>query len=349
MTGYDEFQDPPALPELDPRDKAAAVLLAMGKSVAGKLLKYFEEDELQHIILRAKKLRPIPPQELSELVNEFEDLFSEGTGLMDSAKAIEDILEEGLEADEIDKLLGRAAVFETIQTTVWDRVQEYDSARIGDFLAQENPQTSAYIVSMLPPAYAGQVLMEIPEALRATIIHRTVNLKPVNPRVGDIIEKRVTDLLSELDLEKNSTGSIRVADMMNELEKSDVESLLGALETISETDVAKVRPRIFLFEDLVTMPAKSRVTLFNDIAGDVITTALRGADATIQEAVLSSIGARQRRMIESDLAGESPVRPREINVARRSITQEAIRLAGNETITLRDPNAEAQQQTSEAA
>jgi flagellar motor switch protein FliG len=34
-----------------------------------------------------------------------------------------------------------------------------------------------------------------------------------------------------------------------------------------------VRPRIFLFDDIALMPQRSRVTLFNDISGDVITTA----------------------------------------------------------------------------
>src|SRR6476660_8017516 len=88
--------------ELTPVDKAAAVLLAMGRGVAGKLLKYFTQAELQAIINAAQHLRPIPPNERVSLVNEFEDLFSEGTGLMDNAKAIEDILEEGLTPDEVD-------------------------------------------------------------------------------------------------------------------------------------------------------------------------------------------------------------------------------------------------------
>ena len=75
------------------------------------------------------------------------------------------------------------------------------------------------------------------------------------------------------------------------------------------------------------MPQRSRVTLFNDISADVITMALRGSPMDIREAVLSAIGARQRRMIESDLgSGTTGINPRDIAVARRSIAQEAIRL-----------------------
>ena len=111
---------------LSPVEKAAAVLLAMGKGVAGKLLKYFTQSELQAIIAAAQNLRAIPPHELIDLVNEFEDLFTEGAGLMDNAKMMEGILEEGLTPDEVDGLLGRRAAFQAYETTIWDRLQDAD-------------------------------------------------------------------------------------------------------------------------------------------------------------------------------------------------------------------------------
>jgi flagellar motor switch protein FliG len=54
---------------LSQAEKAAAVLLAMGKGIAGKLLKYFTQSELQMIIASAQTLRAIPPDELLQLVN----------------------------------------------------------------------------------------------------------------------------------------------------------------------------------------------------------------------------------------------------------------------------------------
>lgn len=339
MTSYGEFtpEGTEVGTALTPSEKAAAVLLAMGKPVAGKLLKFFEHEELQEIIKNAQNLRTIKPQELIELVNEFEDLFSEGTGLMDNAKAMEGILEEGLTPDEVDGLLGRRTQFQSYETSIWDRLQDSDPDRVGKFLQSEHPQTAAYIVSMLPTAFAGRTLMKLPEKVRVDIVRRAVDLKNVNPRAAEIIEARVRDLVAAIEAERSSTGSVKVAEIMNELSKPDVESLLGALETVSKTAVEKVRPRIFLFDDIILMPQKSRVTLFNDISGDIITTALRGADPALTDSVLSAIGARQRRMIESDLAsGAGNVSTREIAVARRSIAQEAIRLAGLDQLTLRE-------------
>lgn len=129
MMDFENFGTSTALGSpLSPVEKAAAVLLAMGKGVAGKLLKYFTQSELQAIIAAAQNLRAIPPHELIDLVNEFEDLFTEGAGLMDNAKMMEGILEEGLTPDEVDGLLGRRAAFQAFESTIWDRLQDADPA-----------------------------------------------------------------------------------------------------------------------------------------------------------------------------------------------------------------------------
>jgi flagellar motor switch protein FliG len=340
MMDFDDFEASALTRPLSQMDKAAAVLLAMGKPIAGKLLKFFTQSELQGIIASAQTLRSIPPQELEVLVNEFEDLFTEGAGLMDNAKAIEAILEEGLTPDEVDGLLGRRTAFQSYETNIWDRLQDSDPVFVSQHLAKEHPQTIAYILSMMPSTFGAKVLLQLPEAGRGDIINRTVNMKNVAPKAAAIIETRVMELLREMDAERNSVGSVKIAEVMNEMEKSDVDTLLASLESISTASVKKVRPKIFLFDDILLMPQRSRVALFNDIAGDIITMALRGSTSELRESVLASIGARQRRMIESDLAsGDAGINPRDIAVARRSVTQEAIRLSASGQIELKEKDA----------
>lgn len=337
MMDFDDFGGQIAGKPLSQADKAAAVLLAMGKGVAGKLLKYFTQAELQTIIASAQTLRTIPPDELTELVNEFEDLFTEGTGLMDNAKAIEGILEEGLTPEEVDGLLGRSTAFQAYEASIWERLQDADPDFISKFLMREHPQTVAYILSMLPSSFGAKVLLKLPESRRADIMNRTVNLKNVSPKAAQIIENRVQDLIAEIEAERTSNGSTKVAELMNELDKPEVDTLLSSLESISKESVNKVRPKIFLFEDLLSMPQRSRVMLLNDISAEILTMALRGAPNEIKECVLAAISPRQRRMIESDLqAGTAGVNPREIAIARRAVAQEAIRLANLGQIQLKE-------------
>ncbi len=318
-------------------EKAAAVLLAMGKDVAGKLLKYFTQSELQNVIAAAQTLRSIPPDELLQIVNDFEDLFTEGTGLMDNAAAIESILEAGLTPEEVDGLLGRRAAFDAYQASIWDRLQDADPGFVGKFLSREHPQTVAYILSQMPSSFGAKVLLQLPENRRADIMNRAVNMKEVSPKAAQIIENRVIELVNAVEAERNSLGSSKVADLMNELDKEQVDTLLDSLETISKESVNKVRPKIFLFEDILLMPQRSRVVLLNDVGAEVLTMALRGANNEMKECVLSAISPRQRRMIESDLQiQQATLNPREVAIARRAVAQEAIRLASSGQIILKE-------------
>ena len=56
MMDFDEFSLGTTDTPLSPTEKAAAVLLAMGKGVAAKLLKFFTQQELQAIIASAQTL-----------------------------------------------------------------------------------------------------------------------------------------------------------------------------------------------------------------------------------------------------------------------------------------------------
>ncbi|TPW25761.1 flagellar motor switch protein FliG [Pararhizobium mangrovi] len=323
-------------------DKAAAILLAMGKPVAGKLLKFFEEAELQTIIKRAQTLRSVPPDELEKLVAEFEDIFTEGAGLMDNARVMEGILEEGLAPDQVDGLLGRRVPALTNTLSVWERLEQMDPVSLAPFFAEESAQTVAYIVSKVSAEASGKIVMVLPGERRAEILHRAINMKPVNERVASIIEGRLSAFLSENEQAGAGGGSDKVVGLMNALDKPEVDELLGGLATISKADAEKVRPRIFLFDDLVSMPLKSRITLFNDMESDTLTMALKSAPERVREAVLSAIGARQRRMIESELGGDTPGDAKAVAAARRRVTQEAIRLAREGALTLRESEGEQQ-------
>ena len=86
--------------------KAAAMLVAMGKPSASRLLKFFKQEELRALIDAAKMLRTIPQSELEKIVAEFEAEFTEGAGLLDSADKMETMLNESLSREEMDALMG---------------------------------------------------------------------------------------------------------------------------------------------------------------------------------------------------------------------------------------------------
>jgi flagellar motor switch protein FliG len=116
--------------------------------------------------------------------------------------------------------------------------------------------------------------------------------------------------------------------VLNELDKDQLDEVIQDLEASGTPDLAGIKARLFAFDDLPLLAQKARVLLFDGLSTELVTLALRGAPPALTEAVLSSIGARSRRMIESELGqGSEGVAVADIMRARKTIASTAIRMA----------------------
>ncbi|MEZ2329380.1 flagellar motor switch protein FliG [Mesorhizobium sp. RCC_202] len=311
--------------------KAAAILVAMGKPAASRLLKFFKQDELKALIEGARLLRTIPQADLERIVAEFEAEFTEGAGLLDSADRMDTILNESLSPEEMSAIMGDRK-FEPVQEgppPIWPDLEKLEPARLGAFLAGEHPQTSAMVLSKLAPQTAANVLLTMEKPMRGQIIKRMVTMANIPDAAARIVENQLrASVLSQKATKDTSAGQERVASMLNEMAKPELDELMQDLEDVGTPDLAGVKSRLFAFDDLPLLPQKARVLLFDGLSTELVTLALRGAPPELAEAVLSAIGARSRRMIESELGqGSEGIALADIMAARKTISVATIRLS----------------------
>jgi flagellar motor switch protein FliG len=319
--------------------KAAAILVAMGKPTAGRLLKYFKQDELKALIDGARALRTIPQGELERIVGEFEAEFAEGAGLLDSADTMDTILNESFTPEEMNAILGQdqpKAVESKAPPPVWPAVEKLEAERVGAFLANEHPQTAALVLSNMATQAAANALMTLAKPMRGEVVKRLLAMNNVPEQAKRIVEDQIrTRMLSDTSFKDNTAGQIRVAGILNELDKEDLDEVIGEMQAAGTADLDAVRSRLFNFDDIVQLSQKSRVALFDGLGTDVVTLALRGCEPTLAEAFLSALGPRSRRMIESELASEPGNIPfADIARARKNIASTAIRLANEGAVQL---------------
>jgi flagellar motor switch protein FliG len=311
--------------------KAAAILVAMGKPSASKLLKFFKQEELKALIEGARLLRTIDQADLEKIVAEFEAEFTEGAGLLDSAARMDTILTESLSPEEMNALMGvnQPEAEQEGPQPVWPQIEKTDPARLGAFLAEEHPQTAALILSNLSPAAAASALLSLEKPARSEIVKRMMSMAAIPEAATRIVEGQLRSrVLAESSTRDTSAGQIRVASVLNEMDKDQLDEVMQDLEQAGAPDLEALRSRLFAFEDVVLLTQKARVALFDSVSTELVTLALRNAPAALGEAVLSSIGARSRRMVESELGQESgSVAQADIVRARKSIAAAAIRMA----------------------
>src|SRR5580692_12798917 len=99
-------------------EKAAAFLLMMGKPPAARLLKQFDQPDLQAVARAAAGLGAIPASTLDRLVEEFATDFSAGADLFSDAGQVKSLLADSMPARQLADILGVNSG-ETQEVDIW--------------------------------------------------------------------------------------------------------------------------------------------------------------------------------------------------------------------------------------
>lgn len=324
--------------KLTKAQKAAAILVAMGKPSAGRLLRFFKQRELKALIEAARMLRTIPQSELENIVAEFEEEFTEGAGLLDSGDQMDTLLNESLSPEEISQLMGwgKPSLMNDEAPPIWPELSELEPARLGALLSGEHPQTIAMVFSNLESQPAANALLTFDKPMRNEVLKRMLSMTTVQPAANRLVDNHLRARLANDSNGKDvSASQTRVASLLNELDKDVLDELVSDLEESGVNGVEEVKARLFTFDDIVKLDQRARVTLFDGLSTELVTLALRGAPPALTESILSAIGARSRRMIESELSMESDAATAtEVDRARKRIAATALGLASTGTIEL---------------
>jgi flagellar motor switch protein FliG len=203
-----------------------------------------------------------------------------------------------------------------------------DAIQLGAVLSNEHPQSIAFVLANLSPRQAAQALLQFERARRSEIVKRMLTMAPVKESAQKVMERQLQVRLSGEAFARNSAvGETRVASVLREFEKQEMEEVMDDLEKSGLKNLEAVRAKLFTFEDILGLSKKALVRLFDDVPSDIVALALRGAEENITEVVLGALGARSRRMIESELSMEADISDEEIQTARKTISSTALDLA----------------------
>jgi flagellar motor switch protein FliG len=319
-------------------DKAAALLLAMGKPVAGRLLKHFDPLELRKITRSASELGAIPTQVLQEIIEEFCAHFSGGLDLLGNAGEAELLLTGAFPPEQVADIL--SDVLGSSNSGMWEKLVDIPENVFSAYLLKEHPQTAAFILSKLNSSFAAKISAQLPREFRNQLMRRMLALEPVHDAALRSIEGVLQeDLLNASGRHNGANPHSRMADIINKMEPSDMEDILQSLTLAKPKEAELLKRLLFSFDDMLKLSAKARATLFDKIPTERVVLALKGTEADFRDAVLSSLTSRSRRLVESELESGPPVSQRDVAKARRMIADLVLEMAQRNEIEI-SPAAE---------
>lgn len=325
-----------AIDGLSGPQKAAAILVAIGRPAASRLLKHFNADDLRSLAGHARTLAPISPVDFEHLVKTFEDAFADGAPVSEAGQRFEGLIREVLPEDEIAAVFDERPAPKLIQETVWVQIARMPAETLNAYLAEQHPQIIAYVVSKLPSDIAARLFVSLPASLRSAVVQRSLHIGTVTAEAETMLE----DVLRRDLIGRTDAGPVRahhghIANIFNQLDRFQIDDMLTSLTDIGREDMARIKAQLFTFEDIERLSQRARLLVFDEVATGQIAIALRDTQASLRELVLSSLSARGRRMVETELAADpGNITAQAVTDARRAIARIAINLAARNMISL---------------
>jgi len=118
-------------------------------------------------------------------------------------------------------------------------------------------------------------------------------------------------------------GRQRVADILNQMDKTTEGSLMSYIEENSPELADEIRQLMFKFEDLVHLDNRAIQEILKEISNEDLCLALRTANEDIKELVLNNMSERAAAMLMEDMEAMGPVKLSEVERAQGVIAKTA--------------------------
>ncbi|WP_294946270.1 flagellar motor switch protein FliG [Sulfurivirga sp.] len=319
--------------ELSGLDRAAILLLAMGKDAAAKVLKHMNPREIQMIGTAMAQVENVSRDIINDVIKQFLDEVGEDVLGVDPSEYAQELMAEAL-GEGAGAMLEAHMLADELKGL--EALKWMHPSTVANMLRNEHPQVIAIVLSYFDPDQAAEVLRGIPERFHAEVIYRIATLDAVQPRalfdLNDVIESAARDGRGG---KLAAIGGVKTAaEIINMLGAGHSEEILDELSKEHEDVAQSIQDQMFTFEDIKGLDDRAIQTALAEIPNDVLVLALKAADNELREKFLNNMSKRQADIMRDDLENAPPAKLSEVEEAQRTIIQIIRRLADEGKITM---------------
>lgn len=306
--------------KLSQREKAAILLIAVGKNHAAQVYKFLTEEEIATLTLAITTTSKVTKDDRDSVLSEFyetclaQKFISEGG--LDYARGV---LNKALGENKAGEILTKLT--ETLQVRPFEFVRKADSMQIVHLVTNENPQTVALLLSYLDPKKAASVLSELPANMQVEVVTRMANMESVIPEYIREAEMVLEQRLAKLGMsDQTAVGGLEaVVKIINSVDRGTEKNILESLDMYDPDLAENIKRSMFVFEDIARLSAQAIQKVLKEVEQTDIAIALKGANDDVKSFILSNLSKRLQEMITDDLAVMGPMRMRDVEESQQKI------------------------------
>ena len=307
--------------ELSGAQKAAVLLVQLGKEKSAAVLRSLRESEVEEVLNEIARLKGVPTETVDAVFEEFQTLASArryyAQGGMDFAR---EVLEATLGADRAKELLDRMKA--SLVEMPFEFLRRADARQVLSFLQDEHPQTVALVVAHMRADQAAIVISGMPDELQADVAHRVAVMETTSPdvvrRVEAVLERKLSSVLQSTDA--SAAGGLKpLVDIINHADRATERLILEGLERRDPALAEEVRSQMFMFEDITTLDDRSVQLVLRSVDSKELATALKGVSQDVRGKIMANVSERAAANLADEIDMLGAVRLSTVEEAQAKI------------------------------
>jgi flagellar motor switch protein FliG len=317
--------------------KAAVLLVLLGEDIASQIYRHLPQEDLEHLTKEIAELQYIDSETALGVLEEYhrmaltQDYLAQGGTDYAQKLLVKAFGDEG--AQQLLRQVSRAA---EMSANKLDSLQKADPQQLAKFLESEHPQTIALTLAHVDSKQASELLMRLPEALRAETIKRMAQMRQFSPEIAQKVSLALHKRLQALGEQHRRAyaGFQGVADLLNHMDPVQAKLILETIEKDDAKVALGIRNLMFTFQDLLGVPEAGIRELLGQLDKKSLALALRGATEELKAYIFKSMSSRAVEMLKEDMEVLGPVRSRDIIKAQQETVAVARKLEAEGKISL---------------
>ncbi|MGF2651501.1 flagellar motor switch protein FliG [Serratia marcescens] len=309
-------------------DKSAILLMTLGEDRAAEVFKHLSSREVQLLSGTMAGMSQVSHKQLGEILTEFEDDAEQYAALsVNASDYLRSVLVKALGEERAASLL--EDILESRETTTgMETLNFMEPQSAADLIRDEHPQIIATILVHLKRGQAADILALFDERLRNDVMLRIATFGGVQPAALAELTEVLNNLLDGQNLKRSKMGGVRTAaEIINLMKTQQEEALIDAMREYDGELAQKIIDEMFLFENLVEVDDRSIQRLLQEVEGESLLIALKGAEQPLREKFLKNMSQRAADILRDDLANRGPVRMSQVENEQKAILLVVRRLA----------------------
>ncbi|WP_199422590.1 flagellar motor switch protein FliG [Actinotalea solisilvae] len=320
------------------RQKAALMLIQLGKEQAARVMAQFDDAEIEELTAEIARLERVDASVADGVLEEFHAASISGTGASSRGGLglAQQLLEASVGRERAAGMLERLAT--SLQGQPFEFLQYADARQVVSLLTGEHPQTVALVLAHLRAEHASAIMAGLPAAVQADVAHRIALMERASPDVVQLVaeslQRKASAVLTPQEL--SAVGGVQpLVEIINRADPTTEKAILEGLEERDQALAEEVRSRMFVFGDIVLLEDRAIQLVMRGVEMASLATALKGVSDEVREKILRNLSERAAENLAEEIELLGPVRLSMVEDARAAVVQVIRRLEESGQIVIR--------------